>query len=70
MFPALTVSLACLAVSCLIGLLILAAVRETRRRKREKEEELKRRVTELTGQDFVKGHTTVKDLEKMYGKKG
>ena len=70
MYPAIIISLSCLALSCVIGVVALIVSREAKRRKQEKEERLKRRVTEMTGQDFVKGHTTVQDLEEKYGKKG
>jgi hypothetical protein len=63
-------SLSCLALGCVIGLVAWTIVREQKRRKREREETLKRRIREYTGQDFVKGHTSVKDLEDLYGKKG
>jgi hypothetical protein len=70
MYPAVTVSLACLLIACIIGFLFWSGQRELARRKRKREEDLKRRVKELTGEDFVKGHTSVKDLERLYGKKG
>ena len=70
MYPALSVSLSCLAIACLIGVVFWIFLHEAKRRKREREEKLKRRVQELTGEDFVKGYTSVNDLERMYGKKG
>jgi hypothetical protein len=70
MYSAVWISLSCLAVSCLIGAIVWMAVRDAKRRKKRQEEQLKRRVKEVTGQDFVKGFTTVKDLEEQYGKKG
>ncbi len=69
-YPALIVSLSCLALAVIIGIVIWAGMREARRRKEQKEEALKRRIEELTGQDFVSGVTSVKDLERKYGKKG
>lgn len=70
MYPAVTISLACLALASIIGFLVWLAANEAKRRKRRREEEIKRRVEELTGRDFVKGYTTVKDLERKFGKKG
>jgi len=70
MYPAVLVSLSCLAIACIVGGIFWFAAREAKRRKKEREEKLKERVKELTGEDFVKGYTTVKDLEKLYGKKG
>jgi hypothetical protein len=70
MYPAVTISLASLVIACVIGIIVLIGKREIARRKRERQERLKRRVKELTGQDFVKGYTSVEDLERMYGKKG
>jgi len=70
MYPALTVSLSCLVLACLIGVIVWIGLHQLKRRKRQREEELKRRVHELTGQDFVKGYTSVEDLERRYGKKG
>jgi len=70
MDSAYVLSLSCLALSCLIGVVIWFVVREKKRRKREREESLKRQIRELTGQDFVPGCTSVKDLEHLYGKKG
>jgi hypothetical protein len=70
MYPAVTISLASLAIACVIGIIVWIGKREIDRRKREREERLKRRVLELTGEDFVKGYTSVEDLERTYGKKG
>lgn len=70
MYPAVVVSLACLVLSCLIGIVLLMIIRGIKRRKEEREEKLMRQIKDLTGQDYVKGHTTVKDLEERYGKKG
>ncbi len=70
LYPAVAVSLSCMAIAVLIGILVWAGLRSAERRRREREERLKRRVEELTGQDFVKGFTSVADLERKYGKKG
>lgn len=70
MFSAYTLSLSCLLLGCVIGAAIWWIVRGQKRRKREREETLKRRIQEYTSQDFVGGHTTVEDLERLYGKKG
>lgn len=70
MYRAWLVSLSSLLLACMVGFLFWAFLFERKRRKRRKDEELKRRIKELTGEDYVKGHTTVKDLERMYGKKG
>ena len=70
MYYAFRLSLSCLALGCLIGVVAWMIIRERQRRKRQREENFKRRIQEFTGQDFVKGHTTVKDLEDLYGKKG
>jgi len=67
---ALILSLSCLLLACLIGGAIWWIRREQKRRKRERQEALKRRIQEIAGQDFVVGHTTVKDLEHLYGKRG
>jgi membrane protein implicated in regulation of membrane protease activity len=70
MYSAYTLSLSCLVLACLVGVVIWMIVREHQRRKRGREEALKRRIQEFTGQKFVTGHTTVEDLEREYGKKG
>ena len=70
MYPAVTVSLSCLFIAVAIGLIVWFIAYSTKRSKRLKEEALKRRVKELTGEDFVRGHTTVQDLERQYRKKG
>jgi hypothetical protein len=54
----------------MIGLLVWYIKYNTKKRKKMQEERLKQRVKEFTGQDFVKGYTTVRDLEKQYREKG
>ena len=70
MYPSWTLSLSCLGIACVIGFILWAVLLEKRRRKRHREEDLKRQIKEITGDDWVKGHTTVKDLERRYGRKG
>jgi len=70
MFSGWLVSLSSLALACVIGFLIWTLTYERKRRKRQKEEELKRRIKEITGEDYIPGITNVKDLEDMFGKKG
>jgi len=69
-YPALLTSLSCLLLAVILGIIVWMGMRELQRRKQKREEELKRRIEELTGQNFVKGVTTVQDLERKFGKKG
>ena len=70
MYPAVTLSLACLAMAVIIGIIVWMGLRARERRKREHEETIKRQIAEFTGEDFIRGRTTVGDLERKYGKKG
>jgi len=70
MYPAVTLSLSCLAIAMIIGVIVWMGLRSRERRRREYEEKLKRQIVEFTGDDFIRGHTTVQDLERKFGKKG
>ncbi len=69
-YPALTLSLSCLLIAMILGVLVWAGKRALERRRQRREEALKRKILELTGQDFATGLTSVKDLERKYGKRG
>ncbi len=70
MYPAIGVSLSCLMLAILLGLLLLYFRRDAKKRRKQKEERLRQQVRELTGKDLAQGPATVKDLEKLYGRKG